>query len=48
LDSEAADGGLIVTDPYLLEIAERLVYRGCGEGWLLQPEIIDMPELEYR
>jgi hypothetical protein len=40
--------GLVTRDPYLKEAAELLTSRGCGEGWLLQPHIIDMPDLEYR
>ena len=30
------------------EAAELVASRSCGEGWLLQPKISDMPEMEYR
>ena len=30
------------------EAAELVASRSCGEGWLLQPKIADMPEMEYR
>lgn len=32
----------------LQEAAELVASRSCGEGWLLQPKIADMPEMEYR
>ncbi|CAK0779312.1 hypothetical protein CVIRNUC_004740 [Coccomyxa viridis] len=41
-------GGLVTTDPFLKEAAELVASRSCGEGWLLQPKISDMPEMEYR
>lgn len=47
-DRGIREGGLLTMDPYLERAAERLVYRGCGEGWLLQPEIRNMTGLEYR
>lgn len=40
--------GLVTTEPYLLEAAQLLSSRSCGGGWLLQPHINDMPDLEYR
>ncbi|KAK9813200.1 hypothetical protein WJX72_010477 [[Myrmecia] bisecta] len=41
--------GPFVTRPmYLLEAAELMGREGCGEGWLLQPKIADMGDLEYR
>ena len=30
------------------EAAELIASRSCGEGWLVQPKIADMPEMEYR
>lgn len=30
------------------EAAELIASRSCGEGWLLQPKVADMPEMEYR
>ncbi len=48
VDAVVRDGGLLVMGPFLEQAAERLVYRGCGEGWLLQPEIRNMSALEYR
>lgn len=45
---EVRASGLVTTEPYLLEAAQLLTSRGCGEGWLLQPHIIDMPDMEYR
>jgi len=45
---EVRAAGLVTTEPYLLEAAQLLSSRGCGEGWLLQPHINDMPDLEYR
>ncbi|BDA47174.1 hypothetical protein COCOBI_10-0190 [Coccomyxa sp. Obi] len=45
---EVRASGLVTTEPYLAEAAQLLSSRGCGEGWLLQPHIIDMPDMEYR
>jgi hypothetical protein len=38
----------VVTHPYLRAAAELAAASECGEGWLLQPKIVDMPDLEYR
>ena len=40
--------GNVSTVPYLREAALQMLKQGCGEGWLLQPKILDMPDLEYR
>ena len=40
--------GNVSTVPYLKEAALQMLKQGCGEGWLLQPKILDMPDLEYR
>lgn len=45
---EVRASGLVTREPYLLEAAELVSSRSCGEGWLLQPHIVDMPDLEYR
>ena len=38
----------VSTVPFLREAALQMLKQGCGEGWLLQPKILDMPDLEYR
>lgn len=40
--------GNLSTVPFLREAALLMLRQGCGEGWLLQPKIVDMPDLEYR
>lgn len=45
---EVRESGLVTTEPYLLKAAQLLTSKGCGEGWLLQPHIVDMPDMEYR
>lgn len=43
--------GLSITpelNSLLDETADRLLHASCGEGWLLQPRIANMSELEYR
>lgn len=39
---------MVVTPAYLQPAAEKLLAESCGEGWLLQPEIIDFERGEYR
>eukprot|EP00884_Botryococcus_braunii_P004847 jgi/Botrbrau1/14363/Bobra.0014s0018.1 len=34
--------------PYLQEAAEFVLLNSCGEGFLVQPEIVDMSNSEYR
>lgn len=34
--------------PFLQDAAEFLARSSCGEGFLLQPKIIEMPRSEYR
>ena len=45
---EARQSGALATRPYLRAAAELVAGRSCTEGWLLQPKITDMPDLEYR
>ena len=45
---EARATGALETRPYLRAAAELVTGKSCGEGWLLQPKISDMPDLEYR
>ena len=40
--------GDVSTVPFLRDAALQMLKQGCGEGWLLQPKILDMPDLEYR
>lgn len=40
--------GSVSTVPFLRDAALQMLKQGCGEGWLLQPKILDMPDLEYR
>ena len=40
--------GSVSTVPFLRNAALQMLKQGCGEGWLLQPKILDMPDLEYR
>lgn len=44
----ARETGNISTIPYLRQTASQMLQQSCGEGWLLQPKIMDMPDLEYR
>ena len=44
----ARETGNISTIPYLRQAASQMMQQSCGEGWLLQPKIMDMPDLEYR
>ncbi|EIE23347.1 hypothetical protein COCSUDRAFT_41613 [Coccomyxa subellipsoidea C-169] len=48
VSEEVRASGLVTREPYLLEAAQLVSSRSCGEGWLLQPHIVDMPDLEYR
>lgn len=48
LRSELHGSDAITTQPYLRKAAQLMTSRSCGEGWLLQPKIMDMPDLEYR
>ncbi len=32
----------------LIQAAERMIRESCGEAWLLQPYIVDLPQGEYR
>lgn len=34
--------------PYLQEAADFVLLNSCGEGFLVQPEIVDMSNSEYR
>ena len=45
---DARDSGNLSTVSYLKSAALQMLKQGCGEGWLLQPKILDMPDLEYR
>ena len=40
--------GNVSTVPFLRDAALQMLKQGCGEGWLLQPKVSDMPDLEYR
>ena len=42
------DAKAVVMPPYLQKAAEAVAKRSCGEDWMLQPKIKDMPLLEYR
>lgn len=42
-----ADLSLLLT-PGTTELVDRLLRESCGEGWLLQPKVVDMTRLEYR
>ena len=42
------DSGNVSTKPFLRKAAMQMLKQGCGEGWLLQPKVLDMPDLEYR
>ena len=44
----SCDGSHIYAMGAVQEAAELVAKRSCGEGWLLQPKIADMPEMEYR
>ncbi|EIE23594.1 hypothetical protein COCSUDRAFT_63121 [Coccomyxa subellipsoidea C-169] len=48
LPPDLQHSGAISTEPYLKKAAQLMASRSCGEGWLLQPKIMDMPDLEYR
>lgn len=48
LSEELRQSGALTTEFYLREAALLMALKSCGEGWLLQPKIMDMPNLEYR
>ncbi|CAL8472050.1 g11592 [Coccomyxa elongata] len=48
LSQELRQSGALTTEFYLREAAQLMALKSCGEGWLLQPKIMDMPNLEYR